>query len=150
LNELLLASQQRDAGKPATAHLEDIEDQVVVLHVADRDGTASSVFASTIATIQTNAFVRRVSWIFDIGIIAAAIALSTILRYFSRMDVFFGAVAFSAAYCLIALATVSHLRIWLPGWLPLAMIWLLAVFRMFLHDTVSPPVDIASPQPKRT
>jgi hypothetical protein len=38
-----------------------------------------------------------------------------------------GAIAFTAAYCLIALAVVSRWLIWLPGILPLGAVWLLVL-----------------------
>jgi hypothetical protein len=145
LSELLVASQQRDAGKPTTAHLENLEDQIVLLHRPEEE-IAANVFASTIATIQTNAFVRRVSWIFDIAVLAAAIAVTSVLRYFSRLDALLGAAALTAGYSLAALAVLSHMRIWLPGCLPLGIVMLLLVMRLSLRDA-APSAEPAEEAP---
>ena len=85
------------------------------------------VFAAAIATIQTNAYVRRVSWIFDCVILLLAAAVVAKLRHISRVDLVLGAIAFTAAYCLIALAVISRWLIWLPGILPLGAVWLLVL-----------------------
>jgi hypothetical protein len=43
-----------------------------------------------------------------------------------------GAIAFTAAYCLIALAIVSRWLIWLPGCLPLGTVWLLVLISIVI------------------
>jgi prepilin signal peptidase PulO-like enzyme (type II secretory pathway) len=57
--------------------------------------------------------------------IAAAVVGT--LRHISRVDLVLGAIAFTAAYCLIALAIISRWLIWLPGCLPLGTVWLLVL-----------------------
>jgi hypothetical protein len=56
-----------------------------------------------------------------------AAAVVTKLRDISRVDLVLGAIAFTAAYCLAALAIVSRWLIWLPGLLPLGVVWLLVI-----------------------
>ncbi len=118
LNELLLATQQRDAGRRAP-ELEAMRDQIVLARMPANPFSPPDVFAATLATIQTNAYVRRVSWIFDCVILLLAAVVIGRLCHISRVNLVLGAIAFTAAYCLIALAVVSRWLIWLPGVLPL-------------------------------
>ena len=129
-NELLLAAQQHEKKMPTTAHVENLRDQIVLARTPG-DVHASDVFAATIATIQSDSFVRRVSWIFDCAFIVVLAAISGIIRRFSRVDLILAAIALTAAYCLIALGILSRWSIWLPGVLPLGATWLIALFCLF-------------------
>lgn len=146
LNELLLAAQQHENAASVAVRLEDIRSQIVLARV---EADSSDLFAAAIAAIQTNSFVRRVSWIFDCVMVLIAAALSGVLRKFSRIDLIIGAVAFCAAYCLVALGIISQFSIWLPAWLPLGAIWISVLFAMILpkpKDAVR-TVAIAAPPP---
>jgi hypothetical protein len=129
LNELLLAAQQHESGAATAIRLEDIRTHLVLARVATN---APDVFAAAIGAIQTNSFVRRVSWIFDCAIVILAAALSGAFRRFSRIDLIIGAIAFSAAYCLIALGIISRFSIWIPAWLPLGATWISVLFAIML------------------
>lgn len=144
LNELLLASQQHESGTPMTVQLDNVRSQLVLAETIP-----NSNMAAAIAAIQTNSFVRRVSWIFDCVVLAVAVALSGILRRFSRVDLVIGAIAVTAAYCLIALGVVAGWSIWLPGWLPLGAIWASVLFAVFLPKPkdAARTVAIAAPPP---
>ena len=123
LSDLLVAAQQHDTGK--TADIGSLRDQIVLARTPANPLSPPDVFAATIATIQSNAYVHRVSWIFDCVILLLAAAVVGKLRDISRVDLVLGAIAFTAAYCLAALAIVSRWLIWLPGILPLGSVWLL-------------------------
>jgi hypothetical protein len=127
LNELALATQQHDAGKKTELDFETIRDQIVLARTPANPLSPPDVFAATMATIQTNAYIRRVSWIFDCVMLVIAAGVIGTLRHVSRVDLTLGAIAFTAAYCLIALAVVSRWLIWLPGVLPLGAVWLLVL-----------------------
>jgi CHASE2 domain len=145
LNELLLASQQHESGTSGTIRLDDLRNQIVLVQTTpDSNG-----FGAAIAAIQTNSFVRRVSWIFDCVVLAVAVAVSGMLRRFSRVDLVLGAIALSAAYCLVALALVSGWSVWLPGWLPLGAIWASVLFAVLLPKPKDSArtVAIAAPPP---
>src|SRR5438105_7773404 len=129
LNELMLAAQQHESGAATAIRLEDIRSHLVLARVATN---APDVFAAAIGAIQANSFVRRVSWIFDCAMIILAAALSGALRRFSRVDLIIGAIAFSAAYCLIALAIISRFSIWIPASLPLGATWISALCALVL------------------
>src|SRR2546423_4262425 len=146
LNELLLAAQQHETGAATSIRLEDIRTQLIL---ARAETNSPDVFAAAIGSIQTNTFVRRVSWIFDCVMVLLVALLSGALRKFSRIDLTIGAIAFSAAYCLIALAIISRYSIWIPAWLPLGALWISVLFAVFLPKPKNSArtIAIAAPPP---
>ena len=150
LNELALATQQHGAGQKAGPEFESMRDQIVLARTPANPLSPPDVFAATMATIQTNAYVHRVNWIFDCAILLLAAAAVGTMRRISRVDLVLGAIAFTAAYCLIALAVVSRWLIWLPGILPLGSVWLLVLISIVMPHrhrakpltgpTIPPPV----------
>ena len=147
LNELLLAAQQQEKRAATKARSEEMKDQIILARTPANPLGPRDVFAATIATLETNSFIHRVSPIFDWVILLLAIGLSGIVRRFSRVDLVLVAFAFSAAYCLLAIAIVSRWFLWLPGVLPLGAVWLLVMLCLFSPrskkgsdlPTVSPP-----------
>ena len=146
LNELLLAAQQQEKEVATTACRD--EDQIIF--GAPRPiRLGREMFSSPQPSqqLQTNSFIHRVSPIFDWIILLLALGLSGIVRRFSRLDLALVAFAFSAAYCLLAIAIVSRWFLWLPGVLPLGAVWLLAMLCLFSRaakggsdlPAVSPP-----------
>ncbi|MDB6148014.1 MAG: hypothetical protein JWO45_1678 [Spartobacteria bacterium] len=148
LNELLLAAQQHENKNAAARQFDDIRDHIVLARTSrDQAGTAPA-FASAIATIQANAFVHRIHWIFDCVFIAAVATVSGIARRFSRIDLVLAAIAVSAGYCLVAIALVSRWSIWLPGVLPLGAVWLLALLCLFApRGKNDPDLPAIAPSP---
>jgi hypothetical protein len=131
LDQLFIAAQQHEKQATTTSHLEDMQDQIVLAR-SEADSAASADFlAATIATIQTNSFVRRVGWIFDCGFILILAATVGLARKLSRIDLMLVAIGLSATYCLVALAILSRWFVWLPGVLPLGSIWLVALSCLF-------------------
>ena len=129
IDELLLAAQQHESGATSGIWLEDVRSQLIL---AGTVTNTPDLFAAAIASIQAKTFVRRVSRIFDCVIVVIIAALSGLVRKFSRVDLIIGAVAFSAAYCLLALGIISAWSIWLPGWLPLGAVWISVLFAIIL------------------
>ena len=132
LNELALATQQHDAGQKTSGDFETIRDQIVLVRTPANPLSPPDVFAATLATIQTNAYVHRVSWIFDCVFLLIAAAVIGRVRHVSRVDLVLGAIAFTAAYCLIALAVISRWLLWLPAVLPLGAVWLLVLLSIVI------------------
>ncbi|HSV61823.1 MAG TPA: hypothetical protein VLH83_00645 [Chthoniobacterales bacterium] len=130
LSDLLVAAQQRDTGK--TPDIASLWDQIVLARTPANPLSPPDVFAATIATIQSNAYVHRVSWIFDCVVLLIAAAVVGKLRNIPRVDLVLVAIAFTAAYCLAALGIVSRWLIWLPGVLPLGAVWLLVAISIVL------------------
>jgi CHASE2 domain len=132
LSDLLLAVQQQEAGQKKNAQLEAMRNQIVLARTPANPLAPPDVFAAAIATIQTNAYVRRISRIFDCVILLLAATVVVKLRDLSRVDLVLCAIAFTAAYCLIALAIISRWLIWLPGCLPLGAVWLLVLISIVI------------------
>jgi hypothetical protein len=149
LNELLLAAQQHDSGAATTARLAQLKDQILLARTPDNSLGPRDVFAATIASIQTNSFVRRIHWIFECIVLLLVAGFSGTARKFSRIDLVLGAFAFSAAYCLLAITIISHWNLWLPGVLPLGAVWLLAIFCLFSPRSKNDPdlPSVAPPPP---
>jgi hypothetical protein len=148
LNELLLAAQQQEKGTATTARSEKLKDQIILARTPADPLGPRDVFAATIATLQTNSFIYRVSPTFDWIVLLLAIGLSSIVRRFSRVDLVLVAFAFSAAYCLLAIAIVSRWFLWLPGVLPLGAVWLLVALCLFSpRSKDDPDLPAVSPPP---
>ncbi len=124
LNELLLAAQQREAGGEAAQRLPDLREHVVLARTPENPLSPPDLFAATIATIQSNSYLRRISPIFDCVILLLIGVVAGSLQRFDRFDLVLGGIAFTAAYCLLALGAISRWNIWLPGVLPLGAVWL--------------------------
>jgi hypothetical protein len=127
LGDLLVAAQQRDAGQKKDPELDSLRDQIVLARTPANPQSPPDVFAATIATIQSSAYVHRVSRIFDCVILLLVAAVVGKSRDIPRVDLVLWAIAFTAAYCLAALAIVSRWLTWLPGCLPLGAVWLLVL-----------------------
>jgi hypothetical protein len=149
LNDLLVAAQQTDRSQPATAQFETLRDQIVLARTPANPLSPPDVFAATIATLQTNRYLHRISIVFDCVALIAAAAACSILQKISRIDLVLAAIAGSAAYCLIALTAIARWQLWLPGFLPLGALWLLVIASPFLpRSRNSPgPSAIAVPPP---
>jgi hypothetical protein len=131
LNQLLLAAQQRGRGGMTTAGLEDIRDHVVLARTPANPLAPPDVFATTIATLQSHLYLRRISRTFDFVILILAILIAAFADKIPRSFLILGAILFAAAYGLIALALVSRSLIWLPGYFPLGVVCLLILFGLF-------------------
>jgi hypothetical protein len=130
LGDLLVAAHQRDTG--ANPDIGSLRDQIVLARTPANPLSPPDVFAATLATIQSSAYVRRVSWMFDCVVLLLAAAIVGKLRDFSRVDLVLGGIAFTAAYCLAALGIISRWLIWLPGVLPLGTVWLLVIVSLII------------------
>jgi len=144
IDELLLAAQQHESGATSGIRLEDVRSQLILARAATN---TPDLFAAAIASIQAKTFVRRVSRIFDCAIVVMIAALSGLLRKFSRVDLIIGAVAFSAAYCLVALGIISAWSIWLPAWLPLGAVWISVLFAFILPKPKGSARKATAPAP---
>jgi hypothetical protein len=149
LNELLLAAQQHENKASGAGPADNIGDDIVLARTPPRNSTPTDgIFAATIATIQSNSFVRRVSWIFDCVFIVLLVIASGFVRKFSRIDIVLIAIAITSAYCLAGLGLVSRWAIWLPGVLPLSATWLVAVFCLFApRSKDDPDLPAIAPSP---
>ncbi len=143
LNELLLAAQQRESGQQT--ELGDLKDQIVLARTPANPLSPPDLFAATIATMQSNKYLRRVTPFFDYAILLFLATVAGWLHRIERFDLVLYGIAATAAYCLIALGTISRWYIWLPGILPLSAIWLAIVFAPFFRAKTDTTVTIPPP-----
>jgi hypothetical protein len=130
-SELLLAAQEHEKHLPPTRDVGDLKSQIILLRIADDPLQPPDVFATAIATIQGNVYVRPASKTIAWIIILFMAVLSCFLRMISRTGFFLGAIMFSAGWGMIVLAVLSRNHIWLPTFLPLMLLWFLVVVRFF-------------------
>jgi CHASE2 domain len=148
LNELLLAAQQHETKSRPASPAENVPDEIILTRTPGDQQQSQDAFAAAIATIQANSFVRRASWIFDCVFILVLVVASGVARKFSRLDIILAAIALTAAYCLVALTTLSRWSFWLPGVLPLGTIWLAASFCLFApRHKDDPDLPAVAPPP---
>ena len=147
LNELLLNTQQRDANK--TPSPTDVRNSIVLARTPANPLAPPDVFTATLASLQGNIYLRRMSKWFDCVVLVLAVTSIGLARRADRADLILIGIAGTAGYCLVALAVISRWCIWLPGTLPLAALWLILgmalVFRKPPPDagttvTVPPPL----------
>ena len=55
----------------------------------------------------------------------------------SRSNFFLGAIACSAGYAMVELAFLSNERLWLPMFLPLALLWFIVIVRLVDRDGIA-------------
>ncbi len=143
LNELLFAAQQRDRGGTPSPQLTNIRGNLVLARLPDNPLSPPDPFTATIATIQGNKYLRRVSPIFDCAILLVVSASLGAAQRFDRADLVLGGIAFTAVYCLVALALIARFSVWLPALLPLGALWILIVAVVFLSRK-TPEIAAAS------
>jgi hypothetical protein len=147
LNQLLLAAQQRGHGGATVSQLENIRDHIVLVRTPANPLAPPEVFAAAIATMQSNTTVHRVSRFFDLAILAVTIATAGFVTRIPGTYLVLGALGLTAAYCLIALQILSHWCIWLPGYFPLGLVWLLALFGILSRSRAREGERVARPLP---
>lgn len=127
LNELLLLAQQR----PKNSSLESLHDELILTRTPLNPLAPPDVFAATIATLQSNLFVRRVNVWFDCAVLLFIALLAWPAVSASRVDLILGLIAFTSAYCLIGFVLMSRYAIWVPGLVPLSAAWVLGIIAFF-------------------
>jgi hypothetical protein len=155
LNEVLLLAQDRPKDSPLTT----LHDDLVLVRTPAvikpddpseiREVRALGVLAAAIATLQSHRFVSRVNVVFDCAVMFLIALLAWPALRARRVDVILGAIAFTAAYCLVAFGLMARSGIFIPGLVPLSAIWLLAFIALLSRRKkhVAGPVEIAASPP---
>ena len=130
LNELLLAAQEHESHRPPSINVDNLKDQIVLLRIAEDPLQPPNIFSTAIATIQNNVYVRPAHWAMAWLIILAAALFSCFLWMVSRSNLVLFVIIFSAGYSLLSLGFLSQNHLWLPTFLPLALIWFLVLVRL--------------------
>ncbi|MFN2507649.1 MAG: CHASE2 domain-containing protein [Chthoniobacterales bacterium] len=138
LNELLLAAQQRETGGSSSQQAPEIRDHVVLARTPANPLSPPDLFSAAIATLQSGRYLRRISPVFDWAVLLVLSVTAGVIRKVARTDLVLCGIAFTAAYCLVALGTLSRWNVWLPGIFPLCVAWaaiLTAFFRRRKKDS---------------
>ncbi|HEY4758606.1 MAG TPA: hypothetical protein VIH43_08605 [Chthoniobacterales bacterium] len=145
LNELLLLAQQRQKN----SSLETLHGDLILARTPSNPLGPADVFAATIATLQSNRFVRRISVMFDCAVVLLIAFLASRAVRASRIDLVLGLIAFTAAYCVIAFALMAYYAVWVPGLVPLGTAWLvgLLAFAWSRPKHLAEATDIAASPP---
>jgi CHASE2 domain-containing sensor protein len=144
-DELLLAVSLQSAKQSVDIPLAGIKDGITLLARTDaaarvfnfpgnRRGSSGELMAAAIATIQNQAFIRRVPRSFDAAILLGLVTLGWILSRKSK-----GA---SATLCLVLLTVYllgsmmifQSARIWLPVFLPVSLLLFALFYRLCGHS----------------
>ncbi len=138
LSQLLLAAQEHDSKRPPTIDLSSLKDQIVLFRINGDPLQPPNIFSTAIATIQSNAYIRRAPPLYDWSVILVAGLISLFAWRISKGNFLLGAIALSAGLSLLALGMLSQTRLWLPLLLPLGLLWVIALLRLMLPSPAAP------------
>jgi hypothetical protein len=139
-DDLVLASAQIDAQLAPAVPSEIFRGKLLLLARTDqraaelplaagRRGSSGELFSAAIATMQSRAFIRRVSILFDCALLAVALIGVLVAPRFSLRLTIVGSLLALAAYILVAIALFGHTLVWLPIVLPAGCVVLLFLLR---------------------
>jgi CHASE2 domain-containing sensor protein len=143
VDDLLLAAEQTAANLPFAIPVEAIRGNVAFLARTDKgvesirlpDGSEAapgSVIAATIATIQKQTFIRRVTPWFDFAFIGFTMICGTIWIRLRPTRIILFSTLLCAIYLLVCLSVFSRYLIWLPFVLPACLILFLTLYALIL------------------
>jgi hypothetical protein len=148
--ELMLASEQKEAGRPPIVPIDQLKGGIVLLSRTDtasrtipfaarRNGSPGELFAAAIATIQNQSFIQPAPLWAQYTVIAVFMLLGYRVPRWKKMKaVVLGLVAL-AAYVLVALAVFNRWLVWLPGVVPLGIVAVGILFRVATPDSFGRP-----------
>lgn len=148
--ELMLASEQKEAGRAPIVPIEQLKGGIVLLSRTDtasrtiplaarRNGSAGELFAAAIATIQNQSFIQSAPPWAQYAVIGVFMLLGyRVPRWKKWKAVVLGFVAL-AAYVLVALAVFNRWLVWLPGVVPLGLVAVGLLFRVVTPDAFGRP-----------
>ena len=153
LDDLILATEQAEAGRKPLVPLQQIKGSIVLLSRTDagartlpfasrRNGSPGELFAAAIATIQNQSFIEAApDWA-----TAIVIAVFTLLSGFVPGRKKFGAIVLGivslTVYGMIAMTVFNQWLMWLPFVVPVGMV---LVFTLIRISTPSPDKRLKKP-----
>ena len=149
-DDLLLAAEQEEAGRPANVPVQNLKGGIVILARTDaaartltlaaaRKGSPGELFAAAIATIQNQSFIHRAPlWAEALAVAVVAIIAFRLLRMKRSTTVGVGVVTV-AAYVLVAMAVFNRWLVWLPILPVLGAMLVAMLYRIVIPDSVQKP-----------
>ncbi|EDY20499.1 hypothetical protein CfE428DRAFT_1696 [Chthoniobacter flavus Ellin428] len=149
-DELLLASEQKEAGGKPIVPIDQLANNIVLLSRTDaaartiplaarRNGSPGELFAAAIATILDQSFIRPVPEWADYVIIAVFMLWSFRIPRMKKMKTIFYGIFVLAIYGLVAIAVFSHWLMWMPGVVPVGVVAVCVLFRLVTPDSFGKP-----------
>ncbi len=148
--DLILASEQADAGGPPPAALKRLRGGIVLLARTDtaartvplaarRTGSPGELFAAAIATIQNQSFIRRAPrWAEGVVIAVFMLISYRVPRLKKWWAPLIGLIAL-VAYVMVAMAVFNKWLVWLPALLPLGTVLVFVLLRLVTADSAGRP-----------
>ena len=139
MGDLLLSAEQAQAKQKTAAPVQQLQRSLALLARTDagsrtlqfaneRLGSQGELIASSIATIQTREFIRRVPWYVEFFILLDAIVLAWFCTRMRKFNAVIACVVVFCAYMLMALGFFTGTMIALPLVLPAGLVSFIAVF----------------------
>jgi len=149
-DELLLGSEQKEAGRAPIVPIDKIAGSVVLLSrtdaatrtiplAANRHGSPGELFAAAIATIQTQSFIRPTPDWAQYLIILALTVLSYFVPRWRKLEAVRNGLVALAVYALLALAVFGRWLVWMPGIIPLGVVGFFVLLRVVTPDSIARP-----------
>ena len=148
--ELILASEQRDAGGKPVVALDRLKGGIVLLSRTDtparkvplasgRKDSPGELFAAAIATIQNKSFIQRAPrWAEGVVIAAFMLISYRVPRLKKWWAPFIGFVSL-VVYAMAAMAVFSRWLVWLPATIPLGAVLVFVLLRVVTPDSAGRP-----------
>ena len=141
LEDLVLASEQKQAGRQSKVPLEWIKNSIVLLARTDaaarklsfatgRTGSPGQLFAAAIATIQNQSFIRPCPLWADGAVLAAFTILSAFVPRRKKMGTIVLGIISLTVYGMIAMAVFDRWLVYLPFVLPVGMVIVFILIRL--------------------
>ena len=126
LAQLLLAAQEHESHRAPTINVENLKDQIVLLRIADDPLQSPNIFSTAIATIQRNVYIRRVPRP-ALGDQSRRGRLQLLPPRNRENQSGFSRDCAERRLQLACFNGPLRNHLWLPTFLPLALIWFLVV-----------------------
>jgi len=149
-DDLLFASEQAAAGKPAVVDLSKLKGRIVLLSRIDkkaqavplaarRNGSPGELFAAAIATMQSHSYIRRAPVWAEILVLAMVAVIAFLAPRWSKWGTTGAGFILLIGYALVSMAVFHRHLVWLPGVLPLGTVACFVLFRFVASDHVPKP-----------
>lgn len=141
-DDLVLASDQLENGRKPLVPADTLTGKFLLLTRTDpaartvpfapgRRGSEGELFAAAIGTIQSQSFIHRAPFWFELAFIAAMMLVARACRSWRKLSTVLALLVGAVAYGMIAITVFGYTLVWLPIVLPAGLTIFIALFRIF-------------------
>jgi CHASE2 domain-containing sensor protein len=145
LEDLVLSSEQSQAGRKPKVPIERIKNSIVLLSRTDaavstlsfatgRTGSPGQLFAAAIATIQNRSFIRPCPLWANGAVLAAFVILSAFVPRRKKLGTIVLGIIALTVYGMIAMAVFNRWLVYLPFVLPVGMVLVFTLIRLSIPN----------------